>query len=289
MSACRRAVASTARSSRRPANDASIRAAARAAVGLLQRGEDLLVLGNGAFRRMRAAIAPTGSAQQRELRPRRYSVPAARCRSSAPSLQVELAGQADGFRPSRPSCGPRSQRDDVVAQFIAPARARGGRRSSLHHQPFQAAAHLEGTSPCLVDRRIRRPTAPRLGLTSTSPSMARRPKSFAHQRAADAEAFADRVLRQLGAGTQGLLDDRPAQGAIDRQGALPGLLRLALELVAGNAPGGFRLGSLHVSIASPWPASCLAPNQSAIARRTGLVKLDRIQYHRSSAYKTAEL
>ena len=80
-----------------------------------------------------------------------------------------------------------------------------------------------------------------------------------HQRAADAEAFADRVLRQLGARLQRLLDDGVAQRAVDGGGAIAADLRRMLGHASRQSFGFFAL-----QVAS-WDRVLTTPSRRSLA------------------------
>ena len=98
----------------------------------------------------------------------------------------------------------------------------------LHHQPLHRDADVEDVTRLVPARgRNRSATIAAKLDQSLRRQLAER---MAHDGAAGAEPFADRVFRQLGARLQGLLDDRAAQRTINGADAIGigGLFRLAL-------------------------------------------------------------
>ena len=108
---------------------------------------------------------------------------------------------------------------------------------AVDHQRFQRAAHRKdvaavlqarlGDAGALVGAQLDQALAVKAG------------ERLAHDGAADAEAFADRILRQLGAGRQRLVEDGAFQGAIDGIGF--GHRRFA-SLVMAVGGHGFTIG-----------------------------------------------
>ena len=131
---------------------------------------------------------------------------------------MKFACKPDRFRPV-------ASLDRTLALDVA-AQGRGLRRREaagepLHDEIFELAAHVEhvvrGRKAWARDRRAL------VALLFDQPFARQARQRAADQRAADAEALTDRVLGQLVARQQGLLDDGAAQSLVDRARPPPGL------------------------------------------------------------------